>query len=147
MYKVEKRFSFPMGHRLSKHAGLCKNIHGHNFTIMVGVKSDKLDENDMVIDFYNLKTAVEKAVVTTLDHATVLNSKDPLKEKLTNAGMKVKMIPGQDPTAEVLSKIIYETLKKSFGLEFPWIQMDYITVFENENSKATYCEPSVAIFT
>jgi len=48
MYKVEKKFTLPIGHRLSKHQGRCFSLHGHNFTVLVGVKAELLNENDMV---------------------------------------------------------------------------------------------------
>jgi 6-pyruvoyltetrahydropterin/6-carboxytetrahydropterin synthase len=75
MYKIEKRFTVPIGHRLSKHPGLCSSIHGHNLTILVGVKSPTLNTNDMVIDFSNLKDIVNE-VIKVWDHCLLLNECD-----------------------------------------------------------------------
>jgi len=69
MYKVEKRFTIPIGHRLSKHKGYCKNLHGHNFVVLIGVKSEKLNENDMVIDFSDLKNESNR-ILDNWDHST-----------------------------------------------------------------------------
>lgn len=141
MYKVEKKFSFPMGHRLSKHEGCCSNIHGHNFIVMVGVKSKLLDDNEMVIDFSKLKDLVQP-IMDIYDHSTCLNECDLEKfgKPLTDLGMKVNILTDGDPTAEHLSKEIYEFVKRDLEVYYPWVSIDYVTVFENENSKATYCE-------
>ena len=52
MYKIEKRFTLPIGHRLSKHKGRCFSIHGHNFDVLVGIKSPTLNDNDMILDYF-----------------------------------------------------------------------------------------------
>jgi 6-pyruvoyltetrahydropterin/6-carboxytetrahydropterin synthase len=136
MYKVEKKFTFPMGHRLSKHSGACANIHGHNFNVMVGVKSHILNENDMVIDFSDLKDIVNE-IIRPLDHCTLLNKDDEdFIAFCTKMGSKIMKVPS-DPTAEALAKALYDNIK----LKLPEnVEVDYITVYENENSKATYTE-------
>lgn len=141
MYKVEKKFSFPMGHRLSKHEGCCSNIHGHNFIVMVGVKSKDLDYNDMVIDFSKLKDLVQP-IMDFYDHSTTLNECDLEKfgKPLVDLGMRVNILTDGDPTAEHLAKEIYDLIKKELNEYYSWVTLDYVTVFENENSKATYCE-------
>ena len=135
MYKVERRFTFPMGHRLSKHPGACSNVHGHNITVLVGVKSEELNENDMVIDFHTLKEIVQ-SVINEWDHCTILNmvdKNDALKCKL----FKKINIYNFDPTAERLSEYLYNYINNLLPGE---IQMDYIKFYENENSMAEYTE-------
>jgi 6-pyruvoyltetrahydropterin/6-carboxytetrahydropterin synthase len=130
-----------MGHRLSKHEGCCSNIHGHNFVVMVGVKSKTLDSGDMVIDFSKLKDLVQP-LMDMYDHSTTLNECDLEKfgKPLADLGMKVNILTDGDPTAEHLSKEIYDLVKQELLREYPWVEIDYITVYENENSKATYTE-------
>jgi 6-pyruvoyltetrahydropterin/6-carboxytetrahydropterin synthase len=139
MYKIERRFTVPIGHRLSKHDGLCKNIHGHNFTVHVGVKAEKLDDNDMVMDFSFLKDIV-KEQMDQLDHCLVLNESDgALARDLRMHGIcdKVMTVP-HDPTAERLAEKIYHFVSEILEKDFSWVSMDYVTVYENENSKATF---------
>ncbi len=134
MYRLEKRFTLPIGHRLSKHAGRCSSIHGHNFTVMVGVKSNELNENDMVIDFSDLKKIV-KIIIDVWDHTLLINKED---EDILNVcqDKNMRVIDfAFDPTAERLSSILYETI--NYRLPDP-VEMDYVTVYENENSKCTY---------
>ena len=54
-YSITKTFNISIGHRLSNHIGKCKYVHGHNLRIDVVMTYDKLNKNDMVNDFANLK--------------------------------------------------------------------------------------------
>jgi 6-pyruvoyltetrahydropterin/6-carboxytetrahydropterin synthase len=140
MYRIERRFTLPIGHRLSKHGGRCKSIHGHNFAVLVGVKSHQLNKNDMVMDFTDLKDIVN-GYLDTLDHCLLLNECDPMGEVVESVKefIRMKRVPF-DPTAERLAEEVYNTVEK--GLKQLYnddnVVMDYVTVYENENSKATY---------
>ena len=134
MYRIEKRFTFPMGHRLSKHKGRCFSLHGHNFVVLVGIKATSLDENDMVMDFSDLKKIVGD-LLDGLDHCLLLNVEDQeIANQFESLGMRV-MTVAHDPTAEKLSEMLFEALSKMNNKR---LMVDYVTVFENENSKATY---------
>ena len=139
MYRIEKRFTIPIGHRLSKHKGRCFSFHGHNFTVLVGVKSPKLNENDMVIDFSDLSSIVND-FLDSLDHCMLLNQNDSeIAEKMKAMGANVILL-GSDPTAEVLSERFYKNLKYKLSEKCPGVYVEYVTVYENEKSKATYSE-------
>ncbi|MHA1815230.1 MAG: 6-pyruvoyl trahydropterin synthase family protein [Candidatus Heimdallarchaeaceae archaeon] len=140
MYRIEKRFIFPMGHRLSKHNGRCYSIHGHNFTVLVGIKAPNLNGNDMIMDFSNLKFIVDE-FLDSLDHCLLLNQDQDqeLLELLRKMRMRVTLVDF-DPTAEKLSEQIYWEVKGKIEKVYPDVKMDYVIVFENENSKATYSE-------
>ena len=138
MYKVRKLFSLPIGHRLSKHQGLCKNIHGHNIKIEVQLKSGQLNENDMIIDFHDLKIMVNK-ILDDFDHATILNEKDVETINYVNScgdGKLIVMTAGNDPTAERLSKFIYDELQ--ILCESAHIFLDFVRIWENDTSMAEY---------
>ena len=137
MFRVEKRFTFPMGHRLSKHKGRCFSLHGHNFTVLIGVKAEKLNDDDMVIDFSHLKSLAD-GFFDGLDHCLLLNETDAeLGKQLKNMGMRVITVD-HDPTAEKLAQDVYEIIETSLIKMYPNVLIDYVTVYENENSKATY---------
>lgn len=137
MYKVEKRFTLPIGHRLSKHSGLCQNIHGHNLTILVGVKSEKLNLNDMVIDFSDLKKLVNN-VLKEWDHTLLLNVDDYKLKGLIESYTRIQDFPF-DPTAESLAAVLFARLRVRLEESFN-VELEYVTIYENENSKATYCK-------
>lgn len=144
MHRMEKRFTFPMGHRLCKHDGACFNFHGHNYVVLVGLKSAVLNENDMIIDFSHFKEQLNP-IFDALDHAFMINQSDTDTighlEKLS-----LKVIPvNYDPTAERMAEEIYYAIEARMEkirevAKNIHIQLDYVTIFENENSKATFSE-------
>ena len=40
--KIAKEFRWEMGHRLPEHFGLCKNIHGHSYKMVVEFEGEPL---------------------------------------------------------------------------------------------------------
>ena len=136
MFEITKRFTVPVGHRLSKHKGLCKNIHGHNIDIEISVRCDYLDINDMVIDFSDLKN-IAKTLLDELDHVLLLNENGDtaLYETLKQQGIeKIKLVPFE-PTAERLAEYIYTYMNDVLPKH---IEVSYVSIYENDTSKATY---------
>ena len=140
MYRLAKQFTFAMGHRLSCHQGACKNFHGHNYTVEVGIKREHLGPDGMVMDFANLK-AVVSGFLGMMDHALMVNETDEdLIKRMTEVLPELKVIETPfEPTAENMAKEIYkhvgDVLSKSYA-----VQMDYVTVYETDTSSATYSE-------
>ena len=118
--ELTKEFNFACSHRLEGHAGLCKNIHGHNYKVLVTVKHkiEAVSEVDgtsrgMVIDFKELKHIVN-GVLDELDHAFVYNVGDSdsvdIAEFLVGK-IKQKIFPVTfRTTTENLAKYIYHLL-------------------------------------
>lgn len=85
--KIAKEFDWEMGHRLPFHKGKCKNLHGHSYKMVAEVEGD-LDENGMVLDYYDLKKVIAP-LVEKLDHAFLAYEGDKeLVEVLTKLGSK-----------------------------------------------------------
>ena len=59
MYLVTKRIDFCYGHRLLDYDGICKHPHGHNAVVEVDVRTDRLDNRNMVADFSDIKRIVK----------------------------------------------------------------------------------------
>lgn len=121
MYKISKTVSFAYGHRLLDYKGKCENLHGHNWRIRVSVTGQKLDKMGMLVDFTDLKSALD-AVLKKLDH-TNLNDVNPFNTV--------------NPTAENIAAYIYEGLKK---YQLPQIKISSVEVWESESSSAKYSE-------
>jgi 6-pyruvoyltetrahydropterin/6-carboxytetrahydropterin synthase len=141
MYRITKEFSFSMGHRLSCHQGLCKNFHGHNYTVFVGLKSETLNPNGMVMDFGDLKGIVEN-YLKRFDHAMMINKADSEKFLKLQAEMpflKV-MVVDYEPTAENMAREFYHYFKVEVGKYFGNAVIDYVSIFETDKSQATYSE-------
>jgi 6-pyruvoyltetrahydropterin/6-carboxytetrahydropterin synthase len=138
MYCLKKIFRVPTGHRLTKHQGLCKNIHGHNLRIEVKVETEELNENGMVIDFKDLSN-IMKPYLDQFDHAILLDTstdKTLYKFVLEN-GYKYFAFNGE-PTAENIAKHFYFVLQGKLEDHYPDVQVRSITVWENDDSAATY---------
>jgi len=65
---LRREFTFDAAHRLSKYHGKCERLHGHTYRLAVTLEG-KPDEDGMLFDFVELKSAVQGAVLSELDHA------------------------------------------------------------------------------
>lgn len=97
---ITHTFVLAMGHRLQKHAGKCKNFHGHNYDIAVSVGGAVDPATGFVIDFSDLKRRV-KAVLEPFDHAMVLEIHDTFATHFPGK----KVILNVPPSAENLSSL------------------------------------------
>ena len=141
MYRISKEFSFSMGHRLSCHDGLCKNFHGHNYTVVVGLKSPILNQDGMVMDFGDIK-AIGEHYFKNFDHAMMINKTDHnnfLKLQTVMPWLKVVEVD-YEPTAENMARDFYEYFKSELAKYNTDAQMDFITIYETDKSQATYSE-------
>lgn len=64
---IAKEFTFDSAHRLPNYNGLCANLHGHTYRLIVSLNG-KIKEDGMVIDFSILKKIVSKKALKLLDH-------------------------------------------------------------------------------
>jgi len=69
---VAREFQFDAAHLLPNHPGKCKNLHGHTYRLQVWCEGPVDAETGMVLDFADLKEAVQTRVLDRVDH-TYLN--------------------------------------------------------------------------
>lgn len=134
MYYVSKLFEIPISHRLAKHKGRCFLFHGHNLKIEVMIKSETLNENDMVMDFSELKLLV-KSVLDSWDHGLFINKSDKEMIKQLNCDLHTFDC---DPTSEVLCKFLYDKLNEILIERFSSISVHSISIWETTSSKSIY---------
>jgi 6-pyruvoyltetrahydropterin/6-carboxytetrahydropterin synthase len=65
-----KRMSFDAAHYLPDYNGKCANLHGHRWTVEVGVEDFVDPETGMVVDFGWIKAFLQ-SVCDQLDHRTL----------------------------------------------------------------------------
>ncbi len=65
--RITRTFAFEAAHRLPWHPGRCRELHGHSYKLEVTVEGP-LGEDGIVIDFSDLKEAVEREVLARYDH-------------------------------------------------------------------------------
>lgn len=76
--RLTKEFKFEMAHALKGYDGLCRNIHGHSYELLVTVTGIPVQDATstklgMVMDFGDLKKIVRACIIDEFDHALVLN--------------------------------------------------------------------------
>lgn len=65
MYYLEQRLEIAASHQLSLDYGSqCESLHGHNWLIIVHLRSESLDANGMVMDFLEIRRRIQDR----LDH-------------------------------------------------------------------------------
>lgn len=118
MYEIKVKANFSSAHNLRNYRGKCERLHGHNWNVEAVFAYRKLDKDGMAMDFKDAK-AVLKSAVEEMDHS-YLN--------------ELKCFRNTNPTSENIAKLIYDRIKKiSAGIRS-------VSVWENENSCATYTE-------
>ncbi|TDI70837.1 MAG: 6-carboxytetrahydropterin synthase [Bacteroidetes bacterium] len=96
--KIAKRFRWEGAHRLPWHDGLCKNLHGHSYTMFVEVEGEP-DERGLLMDFKDLKMCLTE-LVDAWDHGTIIDQNDSdLLDVMQSKSWKHYVIP-YDTTAE-----------------------------------------------
>ena len=91
MYSVTKRIEFCYGHRLLDYDGICKHPHGHNASVEIDVRTDRLDSRNMVVDFSDIKRIVKGWIDRELDHKMILRRDDPLVEPLKQLKLNTRI--------------------------------------------------------
>ncbi|MBU1354970.1 MAG: 6-carboxytetrahydropterin synthase QueD [Candidatus Edwardsbacteria bacterium] len=120
MYYVSAVQHFSAAHSLRDYQGKCENLHGHNYKVEVELKGQELTKAGMVVDFTDLRTAMDK-VLSRMDH------------KHLN---EIKPFDKINPTAENIAKMIYEEMLLKFSAKK--IKVSQVVVWESEGCKATY---------
>jgi len=112
MFYVSKRMEIAGAHNLTlDYTSKCSNLHGHNWIITVFCKSNKLDNNGMVVDF----TKIKELIHNELDHK-YLNEIEELKD--------------MNPTAENIAMWICNKIPQCYK----------VSVQESEGNIAIYEE-------
>lgn len=66
-----RRFTFDAAHYLPGYEGPCKNLHGHTWTLDVGIGRKLGEDEKFIIDFSTLKKLVQDKIIDTLDHQCI----------------------------------------------------------------------------
>lgn len=122
MFELDVIREFSSAHCLKGYCGNCSEKHGHNWSVQVFIRSEKLNEIGIAVDFKALKRELD-ALLGELDHKD-LNSIPPF-DKL-------------NPTSENIAMYIYKRL--SGKLNGNGVKVYRVRVGENASSGASYFE-------
>ena len=110
---MRRRFDFEAAHELPRHAGRCRKLHGHTYTLEVTVEREVDPSSGMVMDFSDLKRTVGSEVLESLDHSYVNDLID-------------------NPTAEQMAVWIWNRLKE------PLPGLVEVELWETRNCSVVY---------
>jgi 6-pyruvoyltetrahydropterin/6-carboxytetrahydropterin synthase len=65
---LRKTFRFEASHILPRHPGKCSRLHGHSWTLYVYVEGTPDNETGFVMDYGDIKAAVQPIIDEELDH-------------------------------------------------------------------------------
>lgn len=119
VFEIMVETTFDAAHCLRGYGGNCEKLHGHTYRVQCFLTTDELDGRGIAFDFREIKKALAEAV-SDLDH-TFLND--------------LPSFATQNPTAENLSRLIFERVKSTLGRA-----VAKVTVWETASSAATYSE-------
>lgn len=132
MHSVKCEGSFDAAHFLSNYEGKCRNIHGHRWRIVIGVKG-KL-HNGMVVDFSVLKASINN-LCEYFDH-TFIVEKESLKKEIMEMLKDTFLLREVNfrTTAENFAKYFFDKINEEY-------ECLYAEVYETPNNCARYtCE-------
>lgn len=67
-WTVSTEIGFSASHCLEQHAGMCSQVHGHNWTVRVYYRFDAIDAAGITADFIELRAGLERVVLPRFDH-------------------------------------------------------------------------------
>jgi len=137
MTTCTRRLEIDAGHRLLKHEGKCKFVHGHRYVFDITCEA-KLDDVGRVIDFGKIKEVVGGWLDEKLDHGFIAQEGDPIIPFLQSENSKL-FIVDFSPTAENLAEMV---LGKSCELLSPFgVKVVHVRCHETPNGFATASLP------
>jgi 6-pyruvoyltetrahydropterin/6-carboxytetrahydropterin synthase len=121
-FELTIEVEFCAAHILVGHQGKCANLHGHNYKTEVCVIGNKLNSLGMLIDFADLKKAVND-VVNTLDHKYINDIDYP------------QFIEGQT-SAENIAKYVFENVELKINSNEA--KVEYVRIWETSKYSVKY---------
>jgi 6-pyruvoyltetrahydropterin/6-carboxytetrahydropterin synthase len=133
--RIAKEFRWEMGHRLPDHPGLCRNMHGHSYKMVVELDGEVL-KNGMIIDFYDLGLIV-KPIIEKLDHAFLVSMNDTkVFDFLKKNKMKLVAVDYPATVENICSDILERIFKQINSKKIKNISAVTLKIYETPNSFA-----------
>ena len=115
------------------HPGKCRNLHGHSVKASISIQQEQLNDQGMICDFSDIRDCVEEYIDQHLDHNFLLHKNDPIIPMLKENNERFLALD-EHPTAEVLSKMIYQHLKQA------GFNVAQVVLWETSSAHACYRE-------
>jgi 6-pyruvoyltetrahydropterin/6-carboxytetrahydropterin synthase len=140
---ITRRLEFDAGHRIPNHNSQCRHLHGHRYAIEITLSGQIIDtegvsEQGMVMDFSEVKTIAQEAVVNQWDHAFLVYRGDSAVVDFlaTLPGHKTVALDVV-PTAENLAAIAFRMLDAAYIDRFAnQLLLEQVRLYETPNNWA-----------
>lgn len=152
MYTISTYLELPIAISNKWKEGEYPTLFGHNYNITINLYSNKLDKNNMVIDFKQLKKVIHE-YFDQYDHSMILTPDNPLvevyKKNFAENGIDFErsrlFVWPENPTAEYMSKYWHDCLSDLINRELlnnNTCSIDSLTVEveETTHNSVTYTE-------
>ena len=145
-YQVRKKISVEYAHQLfSSYTALChESIHGHSGKIELYFQSntidgDKLNPDQMVIDFGLISDTIKKDIMEKFDHALFMPSSfDVAYLNMLKKYNKRLTITPVNPTAEYFAKLIFDMVEEKLKTLTTAIRLLKVRFHETDTGYAEY---------
>jgi len=131
VFELRIEVEFPAGHHLVGYAGDCARPHGHNWKVEVFVRSRKVDQVGIAVDFKLIKAATRE-LIARWDHQD-LNSLPEFKDCNPSAENMAKLV--HDKLSQTVNSPAGASTRKALTT---WIEK--VAIWENDRASASYFE-------
>lgn len=135
-FTTSRYHDFSAGHRVHKHEGKCRHLHGHNYRVHFHCEADDLDGVGRVIDFAVIKERLCLWLEDNWDHRFLIWVNDPLAPVLQRLDPAVVVVPF-NPTAENMAQYLVEVVGPK-QLEGTGVKLVSVTVEETRKCSASF---------
>lgn len=130
-------------HRLPTHKGQCKNLHGHNYTVIISIEMD-MPEGNKYLDFSRVKDLARKVLWSTYDHKTWLYYEDSMIADLKKHDVQMALFL-DEPTCEAFVgdalRLVVRELQDAGVISEYNVHSVTITASETDNCRITATLP------
>lgn len=119
MFTILLETTFKASHQLTFSDGTQEPLHEHDWKVCISVSAEKLDENELVMDFEELKLLIEAALQDFRD------------QRLET----VALFENRNTSAENVARILYEEIAPKLP---DTVHLDYLEVTEAPHCRARY---------
>lgn len=145
MYIIEKQLKkFSAAHRLvNGYAGKCRNLHGHNYKIMVSLSCQQLNAHGLVIDFNIITDLFDSYVQQNIDHGVLVCDSDTelLQFVQSNNQQHYILDNGRNTSVEVMAEELYSQFTQIIANNPDWpdaVQLHMVKIYETDTAWAAY---------
>lgn len=140
---ITRRLEFDAGHRIPNHFSQCRHLHGHRYALEITLSGEIIRTEDvavqgMVMDFADIKSIANSALVDHWDHAFLVYQGDrAVVEFLASIPDHKTVLLSGIPTAEYLATEAFGILDAAYLDRYSnGLRLERVRLYETPNNWA-----------